>query len=132
NSADFVDKIKEVNLTPEQKLVSFDVSALFTSIPTKEAIKVIKEKLQQDPTLKERTNLNVDQIVELLMFCLDTTYFSFDEKFYKQTHGAAMGSPVSPIVANIYMESFEQQALSSAIHTPSIWLRYVDDTFVII
>ena len=56
----------------------------------------------------------------------------FNGDFYQQTHGAAMGSPVSPLVANIYMEHFEGRALASAPHPPSIWLRYVDDTFVLI
>ena len=42
-----------------------------------------------------------------------------------------MGSPVSPIVANLYMEYLEQKALSTAPHTPRFWCRFVDDTFVI-
>ena len=48
----------------------------------------------------------------------------------KQVQGAAMGSPLSPLIANIFMEEFEVKALSST-PPPSLWLRFVDDTFVI-
>ena len=43
-----------------------------------------------------------------------------------------MGFPISPIVANLYMENFETKAISSAVHLPSMWKRIMDDTFVVI
>ena len=42
-----------------------------------------------------------------------------------------MGSPLSPVLANIYMEYFEVMALGSTSLKPSMWLRYVDDTFIL-
>jgi hypothetical protein len=66
------------------------------------------------------------QILQLLEFCLSTTYFVFEGKYYKQKQGAAMGSPVSPIVANLYMEEFEQKTLAITTIKPAIWVRYVE------
>ena len=63
--------------------------------------------------------MEVGDIILLLEFCLKNTYFSFQGQFYEQVEGAAMGSPVSPIVANLYMEYLEQIALSTAPHPPS-------------
>ena len=42
-----------------------------------------------------------------------------------------MGSPISPVIANIFMEHFEKEALTKTPKKPEVWLRYVDDTFVI-
>ena len=106
------------------------MSALFTSVPVDPALKVIKDLLENDPTLKERTVLPVEDITLLLEFCLKNTYFSFQGQFDEQVEGLAMGSLVNLILANLYMEYFEQKALSTA-PTPRFWHRYEDDTFVI-
>ena len=99
-------------------LSSYDVSALFTSVPIDPALKIIKDLLVKDPTLKDRTVICIDDIILLLEFCLKNTYFSFQGQFFEQVEGAAMGSPVSPIVANLYMEYLEQKALNTAPHPP--------------
>ena len=56
----------------------------------------------------------------------------YDGAIYEQQDGAAMGSPVSAIIANLYIEDFEEQALSSLPTAPKIWKCYVDDTFTIL
>jgi hypothetical protein len=42
-----------------------------------------------------------------------------------------MGSPLSPVISNFFMDDFEERALEQATHKPLCWFRYVDDTFVI-
>ena len=116
---------------PGECLTSYDVSALLTSVPIDPALKIINDLLVKDPTLKDRTVIGIDDIILLLEFCLKNTYFSCQGQFFEQVEGAAMGSPVSPIVANLYMEYLEQETLSTAPHPPRFWCRYVDDTFVI-
>ena len=128
---DFVEQVKDITLEPGECLSSYDVSALLTSVPVDPALNIIKGLLEKDHTLKDRTVLAVEDIVLLLEFCLKNTYISFQDQFYEQDEGVAMGSPVSPIVANLYMEYFEQKALSTATHSPRFWHRYVDDTLVI-
>jgi hypothetical protein len=78
-----------------------------------------------------RSHWQVKAIMELLEVCLRTTYFQMDDKFFQQEDGTAMGSSLSTIVSNIFIEHFEKLPLDSAQHKPSLWLQYVDDTFVV-
>ena len=66
-------------------------SALFTSVPVDPTLKVIKGILEKDPTLKERTVLPIEDITLLLEFYLKNLYFSFQDQFYEQVKGVAMG-----------------------------------------
>ena len=75
--------------------------------------------------------MSIQQITTLLEFCLANTYFLFQGKYYEQVQGAAMGSPISPLIANLFMKEFEVKALNTCHHPPSLCLRFVDDTFVI-
>ena len=76
--------------------------------------------------------MSASNIKELLELCLYNTYFLFQGQFYDQTGRAAMGSPVNPKVANLYMESFEHRAITSPVNPPRLWKRSVDDIFVIL
>ena len=71
-------------------------------------------------------------ITSLLEFCLTSTYFIFQGRYFEQQEGAAMGSPISPIVTNLYMENFANKAINSAPQLPLFWRRFVDDTFTIL
>ena len=127
DSTDFIKKIKYLSINPEEEtLVSFDVSALFTSIPVPVALPSYHFKnfylhqfhqCLQDPyrTIHQASGIHFSQLHLL------------QQEIYKQLQGAAMGSPVSPVIANMYVEYFEFLAIPSSPALIKWWLRYVDD-----
>ena len=111
NNQDFIHSLEEIRLKPEECMMSFDVKALFTSIPIQPALKIIKKLLEEDKNLHHRTTMSVKHISCLQEFCLTNTYFSFQDKLYEQNEGAAMGSPISPIVANFLWKTLKSGPL---------------------
>ena len=120
NTGDFIEHIKDVTLHANETITSYDVSALFTSVPIEAAINIIQRRLELDQELHSRTTMKVEHITSLLEFCLKTTYFQFQGSFYEQISGAAMGSSISPIVANLFMEDFEVKAINTAKNPPKM------------
>ena len=98
STQDFVEQANEVKLLLWECCSSYDVTALFTSVPVEPELGIIKDLLEQDNTPRERTVLLVKDIILLLEFCLHNTYFSFQGQFYEQVEGEAVGSLVSPVV----------------------------------
>ena len=74
---DFVEQARQIKLEPGECLSSYDVSALFTSVPIDPALNIIKDLLDMDTTLKKRTVMEVGDIILLLQFCLKNTYIFF-------------------------------------------------------
>ena len=77
---------------------------------------------------KQHTNLQEMQIVKLLKFVLNNSYFKFNGSHYHQVSGCAMGSPVSAIIAEIIMREIEITAINTSPVPVRWWRRYVDDS----
>ena len=102
--------IADINIQNDETMVSFDMVSLFTAIPVHKACNYIRRKLEDDSSLHSRTKLDIDDIIWLLNFVLSNNYFVYNHSTYKQIHGCAMGSPVSPVVANLCMEEIEKNS----------------------
>ena len=73
-------------------------------------------------------HLDREHAMALLKVVLNNCVFSFQGKFYQQLHGAAMGFPCSPVVANIYMEYFKKETFRPRVthvihyqHLPQVY-----------
>ena len=78
------------------------------------------------------TKLSVESIVKLMRSCTEATYFTWGDRWYEQIHGLPMGSPLSPILTELFMMEMEEKALETAPLHPLCWLRKVDDVYAIL
>jgi hypothetical protein len=89
-------------------MVSFDVVSLFTRVPIKDSLDLLGQLFDED-------------VLALFRHVLNSTYFTYGGHFYKQMDGVAMGSPLSPVIADFFMEEYEVKAIQLATNKPSCW-----------
>ena len=63
NSKDCATDVTEIRIEPDEELRSYDMSALFTSVPVDKALNIIRERLKEDHILSDRTPLDPDDII---------------------------------------------------------------------
>ena len=124
--------VKELNnfTSNSSYLTSFDVSSLFTNIPLDETIDIALDYAYKDTN--SIRGLTRADLKKLLQIATGETNFMFNGKIYDQIDGVAMGSPLTPILANIFIRRFEENAIQNYTgQMPSLYRRYVDDSFLI-
>ena len=111
---------------------SLDVDALFTSIPLDETIDIGVNELFKDNN--KINGLSKKDVIDLLNLATKDSLFLFDEDYYYQIDGVAMGSPLGPTLANLFMSYYEQIWLRECPleFKPKFYRRYVDDIFVLV
>ena len=92
-------QIKNENLS-KKLLVSYNVTSLLTNIPLQEAIDIaINLTFNNNPNL----NITKKELTKLFFFATSQTHSLFNSKFYNQIDAVAMGFPLAPVLANIFM-----------------------------
>ncbi|XP_055525302.1 uncharacterized protein LOC129718508 [Wyeomyia smithii] len=129
DSFTFCNFICSVTLPPDYILISLDVISLFTSIP--KAL-VTHHIITQWEKIKVNTNINLDLFIEIAEFCIESSYFKYNEQHFQQVFGAAMGNPLSPIIADLVMETLLDTVTQSLNFKPPFIKKYVDDLLLAI
>ena len=125
---DFLNKLLTIgNLPADSLLVTLDVSSLYTNIPHNEGINACDHFLRTRP----HNNIPTGTLCDLIRMILTMNNFSFNDNHYLQIHGTAMGTKMAPSFANLFLGTFEANALKNAPFNPHTWFRYIDDIFMI-
>lgn len=95
-------------IAEDEIMVSFDVTALFPSIPVNNAIGILRDWLQSQYE-GEPWRQKTIQYITFVKLCMEQSYFQFRDCIYQQRMGASMGNPLSPFLSVVYMAALEHE-----------------------
>ena len=122
---DFTNKVSKIKLPPQAILLTLDVAAMYTNINNVDGLKAIQQAFQENPS-PDRPD---DILLQLIEICLTLNDFKFEDKFYLQVCGTAMGKIFAPQYANIFMAHWEARAMQNTTIKPLFHCRFLDDIF---
>ena len=129
DTADFLRKLQNVLCVSKKAfLVTLDVTSLYSNIPHSDGIKVCEHFLNLNP---EGRGISTESVSDLISTVLTKNHFQFNGDNYLQTMGCAMGIKMAPSYASLFMGNFEKHILSQYHQYPLVWLRFLDDIFLI-
>ena len=134
DSASLIRILEQTTFESNIVLCTLDVVSLYTNIPVDHAIEVLKQLIQENLHLFPRPELP-ELMVEMLEFVLKNNIMEYKEMVFKQIFGIAMGTPLAPVLANLYLAFLErvlkEKAAEASIPWPILYKRFIDDCFVI-
>ena len=130
NNTEFINHVKRMNIPKDHSFISFDVKSLYTYVPLDFTINVILRGIYNENEI--HTNIKRSEMKELLLLCTKNVHFTFNNDIYQQCDGVAMGSPLEPVTAGIFMVELERTLLPRLTEYMTPWKRYVDDTIATI
>ncbi|XP_045482183.1 uncharacterized protein LOC123686213 [Harmonia axyridis] len=129
DSFSFSDFIKNFKCPPDFVLVSLDVVSLFTNIPF-ELVELSVVRHWNE--ISRHTQMSQNDLLELVRFIFDNTYFTYQGRYYRQTLGAPMGGKLSPILAQYVLDDLLTSVLPGLPFVMPFLKKYVDDLICMI
>ena len=127
NTKHFIKWIKHEKIPTGYQIISFDGTSLFTSIPLDKTIEIILQHIYNRNEIT--TQIPKEVMKELLLLCTKEVHLAYSNGIYQQNDDVAMGSPLGPVLAGIFMVELETSIIPTLGRSLLKWKRYVDDTF---
>ena len=110
-------------------MISLDVVSMYTNISVDLAIECVGSRWKE---IEKFCSIPKDEFLYMLRVCVSSTVFQFEDKYYHQIQGLAMGGSASSVLAEIVMENLELTAHCSTPFLIYLYKRYVDDVYLIV
>lgn len=124
---DFIAKVRGRSLPKEAYLVTGDVTSLYTNMNLDRILETVKQAFIKHPQ-QDRPDSHILQLLEITLRGND---FEFNEEYFLQICGTAMGKTYAPSLADIYLEEFDDRATRGYPIKPLLFFRFIDDVFFI-
>eukprot|EP00111_Clytia_hemisphaerica_P014752 TCONS_00043472-protein len=132
DTKDFLVRLADLPSLPSNTiLVTMDVASLYTNIDHEEGANACFDHLEQ----RNKKSISSSYLKKLILLVLRSNVFRFGCNIYHQIKGTAMGTPMAPNYANLFMASLETKMLDEYYELtklrPLVWYCYIDDIFFI-
>lgn len=129
DSWDFAKVIQNVKVPENYIIVSLDATSLFTNIQQDMCIDAINKRWNR---IKDHTFLTREEFIEAVKLITSQSYFRYQDQYYLQVSGLAMGNSISGLLADMVMNDLENHTLRKLPFIVPFYKRYVDDIIAVI
>ena len=105
STKDFIEKLRAVKVPKGYQMASFDVKVLFTNVPLEYTIDLVLKRICENHEIS--TSITRNEMREMLLLCTKNEHSAFKDVLYLQADGVAVGSPLGPVLAGIFMVDLE-------------------------
>jgi hypothetical protein len=125
NSINLAHELRQLDATENYRMLTLDITDIYVNIPTDYIPRITRTWLQYnniEPTLQQQT-------IHTLKTILQQNYFLHNNTIYQPTKGVAMGSPISGLIAEIFLQFYENLNIKHQLENKALifYTRYVDD-----